>query len=174
MKLKPTIEERLLKDLKKEITYELDKLIIEDLRATQEKKIKQIQKQTKRNTMSIFKDQEKFMIAGDQSVDNYNESQYNMYLDLIKEEVQELQDAVDQDDKVEQLDALIDILVVVVGALHSLGADAEGAWNEVIRSNMSKVDPATGKVIKREDGKVLKPATYSAPELEQFLNKTKG
>ena len=119
--------------------------------------------------MSIFKDQEKFMVAGDQTVDNYNESQYNMYLNLIKEEVQELQDAVDQDDKVEQLDALLDILVVVVGALHSLGADAKGAWKEVIRSNMSKVDPATGKVIKREDGKVLKPATYSAPKLEQFL-----
>jgi predicted HAD superfamily Cof-like phosphohydrolase len=120
---------------------------------------------------NVFTDQKTFMIAGDQTVDNYNESQYNMYLDLIKEEVQELQDAVDQDDKVEQLDALIDILVVVVGALHSLGADAEGAWNEVIRSNMSKVDPATGKVIKREDGKVLKPATYSAPELTPFLTR---
>jgi predicted HAD superfamily Cof-like phosphohydrolase len=120
---------------------------------------------------NVFTDQKTFMIAGDQTVDNYNKSQYNMYLDLIKEEVQELQDAVDQDDKVEQLDALIDILVVVVGALHSLGADAEGAWNEVIRSNMSKVDPATGKVIKREDGKVLKPATYSAPELTPFLTR---
>lgn len=125
-----------------------------------------------RKTMTnVFTDQKTFMTAGDQTVDNYNESQYNMYLDLIKEEVQELQDAVDQDDKVEQLDALIDILVVVVGALHSLGADAEGAWNEVIRSNMSKVDPATGKVIKREDGKVLKPATYSAPELTPFLTR---
>lgn len=119
--------------------------------------------------MSIFKDQEKFMVAGDQTVDTYNESQYNMYLNLIKEEVQELQEAVDQDDKVEQLDAILDIMVVVTGALHSLGVDAEGAWNEVMRSNMSKVDPTTGKVIKREDGKILKPDTYSAPELRPFL-----
>lgn len=119
--------------------------------------------------MSIFKDQEKFMVAGDQTVDTYNESQYNMYLNLIKEEVQELQEAVDQDDKVEQLDAILDIMVVVTGALHSLGVDAEGAWNEVMRSNMSKVDPTTGKVIKREDGKILKPDTYSAPELKPFL-----
>ena len=118
--------------------------------------------------MSIFKDQEKFMVAGDQTVDTYNESQYNMYLNLIKEEVQELQEAVDQDDKVEQLDAILDIMVVVTGALHSLGVDAEGAWNEVMRSNMSKVDPTTGKVIKREDGKILKPDTYSAPELKPF------
>ena len=118
---------------------------------------------------NVFKDQEKFMVAGDQTVDKLNNDQYNMYLNLIKEEVQELQDAVDQDDKVEQLDAILDIMVVVTGALHSLGVDAEGAWNEVMRSNMSKVDPTTGKVIKREDGKILKPDTYSPPDLSRYI-----
>ena len=120
-------------------------------------------------TNNVFTDQKKFMTAGDQTVDKYNESQYNMYVRLIHEEIGELQTAIAAEDKVEQLDALIDILVVVVGALHSLGTDAEGAWNEVIRSNMSKLDPATGKVIKREDGKILKPDTYLPPELKPFL-----
>ena len=120
---------------------------------------------------NVFKDQEKFMVAGDQTVDNYNELQYNMYLNLIKEEVQELQDAVDQDDKVEQLDALIDILVVTVGAIHSLGADGEGAWNEVMATNFAKIDAETGKVRKREDGKILKPEGWKTPELKPFLTR---
>ena len=121
--------------------------------------------------MSIFKDQETFMIAGDQTVDNYNELQYNMYLNLIKEEVGELHEAVDQNDAVEQLDALIDILVVTVGAIHSLGADGEGAWNEVMATNFAKIDAETGKVRKREDGKILKPEGWTAPVLEGYLHK---
>jgi predicted HAD superfamily Cof-like phosphohydrolase len=115
-----------------------------------------------------FSDQRKFMVACDQTVDTYNEKQFDLYVNLINEEFEELKAA--NGDKVEQLDALIDILVVAIGALHSLGVDSEGAWREVIRSNMSKVDPVTGKVIKREDGKVLKPATYSPPNLETFVN----
>ena len=125
----------------------------------------------RKNMTNVFKDQEKFMIAGDQTVDNYNDSQYNMYLDLIKEEVGELSVAVDQDDKIEQLDALIDILVVTVGAIHSLGADGEGAWNEVMATNFAKIDAETGKVRKRGDGKILKPEGWKAPELETFLTK---
>ena len=74
-------------------------------------------------------------------------------------------------DRVEQLDALIDILVVTIGAIHSAGFDAEGAWNEVMRTNFAKIDPATGKVRKREDGKVLKPEGWTAPELAPFLIK---
>jgi predicted HAD superfamily Cof-like phosphohydrolase len=64
---------------------------------------------------------------------------------------------------------LIDILVVTVGAIHSLGADGEGAWNEVMRTNFAKIDPATGRVNKREDGKVLKPEGWKPPELDQFI-----
>jgi len=120
---------------------------------------------------NIFKDQERFMVASDQSVDKYNAEQYNLYINLITEEVNELADAIENNDVVEQLDALIDILVVTVGALHSAGVDAQGAWDEVIRSNMSKVDVTTGKVIKREDGKVMKPASYSPPNLNPFITK---
>ena len=118
-----------------------------------------------------FRDQEKFMRACDQSVDAMNESQYAMYVKLIDEEHQELLEATLTEDRVEQLDALIDILVVTIGAIHSMGADAEGAWKEVMRTNFAKVDSETGKVRKREDGKVLKPQGWTAPNLAPFLKK---
>ena len=118
-----------------------------------------------------FQDQEKFMTACDQSTIKMNNPQYGMYLDLIREEVEELELALIGDDRIEQLDALIDILVVTIGAIHSMGADGEGAWNEVMKTNFAKIDPETGKVRKREDGKVLKPEGWKAPELEPFLIK---
>lgn len=116
-----------------------------------------------------FKDQETFMRACDQTVDHFNKDQVNMYLDLIDEEMDELQSAIMTNDKVESLDALIDILVVTIGAIHSMGADAEGAWNEVMRTNMAKIDPETGKVRKREDGKVLKPEGWQRPDLTSYV-----
>jgi len=119
--------------------------------------------------MNPFRDQEKFMQACDQSVDQFNEKQYIMYVKLISEEHQELLEATLSDDRVEQLDALIDILVVTIGAIHSMGADGEGAWNEVMMTNFAKIDKDTGKVRKREDGKVLKPVGWKSPELAQFI-----
>ena len=116
--------------------------------------------------MNPFRDQEKFMRACDQTVGEFNESQYQMYCNLIVEEFNEL---VASNSKVDDLDALIDILVVTIGAIHSLGADAEGAWKEVMRTNFAKIDKDTGKVRKREDGKVLKPLGWTAPNLEPFV-----
>ena len=117
-----------------------------------------------------FADQRRFMDACDQTTDGtFNKEQYSLYRNLIDEEVGELQDAIDANDKVEQLDALIDILVVTIGAIHSLGADAEGAWNEVLQSNLAKIDTLTGKVIKRADGKVLKPQGWTPPKLSPFV-----
>jgi predicted HAD superfamily Cof-like phosphohydrolase len=118
-----------------------------------------------------FRDQEKFMRACDQTVDGSNPDQYAMYMKLIDEETSELHQAVLANDTVEQLDALIDILVVTIGAIHSAGFNAEGAWKEVMRTNFAKIDKDTGKVRKREDGKVLKPAGWAPPDLEPF---TKG
>jgi predicted HAD superfamily Cof-like phosphohydrolase len=92
-----------------------------------------------------------------------------MYLSLIDEEVSELVEAVAANDKIEQLDALVDILVVTVGAIRAGGMDAQGAWKEVMDTNFAKIDPDTGKVRKREDGKVLKPEGWKAPELAPFL-----
>jgi predicted HAD superfamily Cof-like phosphohydrolase len=113
-----------------------------------------------------FKDVDTFATACDQppSVENYE-----MYLDLIDEEYIELQKALRKHDTVEQLDALVDILVVTMGAIRAAGWDSEAAWNEVMRTNFAKVDPTTGKVIKRADGKVLKPEGWSAPQLAQFV-----
>ena len=120
--------------------------------------------------MSVFLDQKVFMEACDQSTGKYDQSQFELYVSLIDEEFNdELFQAIANEDRTEMLDALIDIMVVTLGAIHSLGVDGEGAWNEVIRSNMSKVDSLTGKVIKREDGKVLKPKSYSPPDLEPYV-----
>jgi predicted HAD superfamily Cof-like phosphohydrolase len=116
-----------------------------------------------------FRDQEKFMKACDQKTDAYAISQYKMYLNLIDEEHDELKQAIADDNVTEQLDALIDILVVTIGAIHSMGADGEGAWKEVMNTNFAKIDKKTGKVRKREDGKVLKPVGWKAPELTQFI-----
>ena len=116
-----------------------------------------------------FRDQEKFMKACDQTVEDFNKDQVNMYLDLIDEEMNELQDAISANDRVETLDALIDIIVVTIGAIHSMGADAEGAWKEVMATNFAKIDKDTGKVRKREDGKVLKPVGWIAPDLSKFV-----
>ena len=118
-----------------------------------------------------FKDQYKFMKACDQSVDKYDEKQYNMYCNLIQEEHDELKAAIAANDQVEQLDALIDILVVTIGAIHSAGFDAEGAWKEVMSTNFAKIDKETGKVRKREDGKVLKPVGWVPPNLKPFVEK---
>lgn len=118
-----------------------------------------------------FRDQEKFMRACDQQVDNADALQYGMYLKLIDEEYKELQEAVEANDQLEQLDALIDILVVTIGAIHSAGFDAEGAWKEVMKTNFAKIDSETGKVRKREDGKVLKPLGWTPPDLKPFLKK---
>ena len=113
-----------------------------------------------------FKDIDTFATACDQPP---SEANYKMYLSLIDEEVGELVDAVAADDKVEQLDALVDILVVTMGAIRAGGFDGEGAWKEVMDTNFAKIDAETGKVRKREDGKVLKPSNWKAPELAQFI-----
>ena len=115
-----------------------------------------------------FRDQEKFMQACGQSTVGENLEQYKLYYNLIKEEVQELDDSTTKKD---DLDALIDILVVTIGAIHSMGADAEGAWKEVMQTNFAKIDKETGKVRKREDGKVLKPVGWVPPNLEPFITK---
>jgi predicted HAD superfamily Cof-like phosphohydrolase len=116
-----------------------------------------------------FRDQEKFMQACGQTTAGENIEQYKLYFNLIKEEVQELEDSTTMED---DLDALIDILVVTIGAIHSMGADAEGAWKEVMKTNFAKVDKETGMVRKREDGKVLKPVGWVAPDLKPFVKKS--
>jgi predicted HAD superfamily Cof-like phosphohydrolase len=118
-----------------------------------------------------FRDQEKFMRSCDQSTDTFNADQFNMYIGLIQEEGDELAEAIEAHNQVETLDALVDILVVTIGAIHSAGWNAEGAWKEVMATNFAKIDRETGKVRKREDGKVLKPTGWTPPDLTPFLRK---
>jgi predicted HAD superfamily Cof-like phosphohydrolase len=118
-----------------------------------------------------FRDQETFMKASDQTVNSFDQDQFKLYLGLIEEEYKELKEAVNNHDQLETLDALVDILVVTIGAIHSAGYDAEGAWKEVMKTNFAKIDRETGKVRKREDGKVLKPVGWMPPELGQYLSR---
>ena len=116
-----------------------------------------------------FRDQEKFMRACDQTVEGFNQEQFKLYLNLMEEEWKELRVAIDNYDNVETLDALLDFIVVTVGAIHSAGMDGEGGWKEVMRTNFAKIDSETGKVRKREDGKVLKPTGWTPPDLKPFV-----
>ena len=119
-----------------------------------------------------FEDSKYFMNAIGQTVDRWNIEQLALYVKLIDEEWNELHEALEEQfgpNRVEVLDALVDILVVTIGAINSMGADAEGAWKEVMRTNFAKVDPETGLVRRREDGKVLKPEGWQPPQLDKFV-----
>jgi predicted HAD superfamily Cof-like phosphohydrolase len=118
-----------------------------------------------------FRDSTKFMTACEQSTTSMNDEQFRMYANLITEEYDELRVAIANKNAVETLDALIDILVVTIGAINSMGADGEGAWKEVMSTNFNKIDRRTGKVQRREDGKVLKPEGWHPPELAKFLTR---
>jgi predicted HAD superfamily Cof-like phosphohydrolase len=110
------------------------------------------------------------MRACDQSTESFNGTQFDMYCALIEEEHQELKQALADNNNVEVLDALIDILVVTIGAVHSAGWNAEGAWKEVMSTNFAKIGD-DGKVRRREDGKVLKPVGWTPPNLAPFVEK---
>jgi hypothetical protein len=121
--------------------------------------------------MSVFADQAAFMHACGQTTDHDNEEQAVMYERLCDEEREEWMQTGGLEGSVEDLDAVIDQIVVLIGYGLSRGWDMEGAWREVVRSNMSKVDPATGMVRRRDDGKVLKGPDFSPPNLAPYLKR---
>lgn len=88
--------------------------------------------------------------------------------ELIREELEEMREALDGRDLVGVADALSDLLYVVYGAGHAFGLDLDATFNEVHRSNMSKLG-ADGRPIYRDDGKVLKGPDYSPPDLKKVL-----
>jgi predicted HAD superfamily Cof-like phosphohydrolase len=116
--------------------------------------------------MDVFKDQARFMRACGQKVGEWDSEQFKLYLRLIREEATELLDAVAQDDKVEMFDAVLDLIVVCIGAGHSAGFPLAVGWEAVIKSNMDKVDPETGRVRRRADGKIMKPDGWKSPQEE--------
>ena len=89
-------------------------------------------------------------------------------IDLIKEELDELTEAMKNKDLLEVADALTDILYVTYGAGHAFGIDLDKCFNEVQKSNMSKLDDK-GKPIYNDLGKVMKGPNYFKPNLSKFL-----
>ena len=89
--------------------------------------------------------------------------------DLIKEELEELNDAMKNNDLLEVADALTDILYVTYGAGHAFGIDLDKCFAEVQNSNMSKLGE-DGKPIYNESGKVMKGPKYFKPDLAKFVN----
>ena len=90
-------------------------------------------------------------------------------LDLIREELDELTQAMDNKDLLEVADALTDILYVTYGAGHAFGINLDKCFDEVQNSNMSKLDN-NGKPIYNESGKVMKGPNYFKPDLSKFLS----
>ena len=89
-------------------------------------------------------------------------------IDLIKEELSELTEAMDNKDLLEVADALTDILYVTYGAGHAFGINLDKCFEEVQNSNMSKLDE-NGKPIYNEHGKVMKGPNYFKPDLSKFV-----
>lgn len=118
-------------------------------------------------TTNPFKDQAEFMIACGQTVAIKNEIQAELYRDLIAEEFAELAAATSD---IERADAVIDLIVVLIGYAHSSGWPVAALWAEVHRSNMDKIDPSTGAVRRRDDGKILKPEGWKAPDIASVLS----
>ena len=90
-------------------------------------------------------------------------------IDLIKEELDELKEAMDNNDLLEVADALTDILYVTYGAGHAFGIDLDRCFDEVQNSNMSKIGE-NGKPIYNESGKVMKGPNYFKPDLSKFVS----
>jgi predicted HAD superfamily Cof-like phosphohydrolase len=94
--------------------------------------------------------------------------QAQLYKKLIKEEVEEFWEAEAVSDDVEEIDACFDMMWVIIGYMKSRGWDCEQIWDEGAKSNLSKIDPVTGLVKRREDGKILKPEGWKPPDFTKF------
>ena len=122
--------------------------------------------------MSNFQSVKKFMQTFGQEVKNKaefpNEKIVKLRYELIKEELEELNQAINEKDIKEVADALTDILYVTYGAGHAFGIDLDKCFDEVQKSNMSKLG-LDGKPIYNEIGKVMKGPNYFKPDLNKFL-----
>ena len=100
-----------------------------------------------------------------------DEKTNQLRINLLQEELDELSEALANNDIVEVLDALTDLQYVLDGAYLSFGLHGlkESAFNEVQRSNMSKLGADGKPIVREEDGKILKGPNYSAPDIKQFL-----
>ena len=122
--------------------------------------------------MTNFQSVKKFMETFGQEIKEKAEfpdsNIVSLRYDLISEELQELKDAIKNNDIKEVADALTDILYVTYGAGHAFGINLDKCFNEVQESNMSKLG-SDGKPIYNESGKVMKGPNYFKPDLSKFL-----
>ena len=119
-----------------------------------------------------FTDVNVFMRAAGQHIPpfNANESdQSELYKKLIMEEYSEFVEADLLNDDTEKADACFDMIWVIIGYMLSRGWSVEEIWDEGAKSNLAKIDPTTGKVIKRDDGKILKPEGWKPPNFAKFV-----
>ena len=120
----------------------------------------------------VFADVHVFMNSAGQDIPPFNamrSTQSDLYMKLIQEEYTELMDAEAVSDDAEICDACFDLMWVIVGYMKSRGWDCEEIWDEGAQSNLSKIDPVTLKVKKREDGKILKPEGWKPPDFAKFV-----
>lgn len=122
----------------------------------------------------VFTDVAVFLKAVGQEIPSHKTivetPQSQLYKKLIDEEYSEFIEAWEANDDVEKLDACFDMIWVIVGYMKSRGWDCDAAWDEGAKSNLSKIDPATGLVRRRpEDGKVLKPEGWQPPDFKKFI-----
>ena len=117
----------------------------------------------------VFTDVSVFLNAVGQTVGKNNPEQASLYHNLIVEEYSEYIAARNANDDTEILDACFDMIWVIVGYMQSRGWDCEAAWDEGAKSNLAKIDKATGKVIRRADGKILKPEGWQPPDFSKFV-----
>lgn len=99
----------------------------------------------------------------------YHPERVDLRVSLLLEEAQETCAAMIAGDMDEIADGIADTIYVAIGAALEFGIPLERVWAEVQRSNMAKVDPVTGKVVRREDGKILKPEGWTAPDIAGVL-----
>ena len=122
--------------------------------------------------MSNFNKVKTFMETFGQEVKNKpsfsSDKINNLRYELIREELDELKEALKNKDLLEVADALTDILYVTYGAGHAFGIDLDSCFEEVQQSNMSKLDKY-GKPIYNESGKVMKGSNYFKPDLTKFI-----
>lgn len=117
----------------------------------------------------VFTDVHVFMLSAGQKVGEDNYDQADLYSSLIDEEYREYIDALRAKDDAETIDACFDMIWVIVGYMQSRGWDCEKIWDEGAESNLAKIDKVTGKVIRREDGKILKPEGWEPPNFHKFV-----
>jgi len=121
----------------------------------------------------VFTDVSLFLKAVGQETPSFPQQtiseQAELYKKLIDEEYEEFLEAYYDEDSVEEIDACFDMMWVIIGYMKSRGWDCENIWDEGAKSNLSKIDPVTGLVKRREDGKILKPEGWKPPDFTKFV-----